>query len=249
MMESPLPKDHPYSRKYKTAPHPYIIIPPLSRKRFFKPEDLLSFDIVLVGNVHEYLPYFVYAFIEMGRIGIEKHKGKFDVVSVEPLNLDGTEVEVFNSVDQILRPAQNRIDIQTLTLDLPLSPSPLLALSFETPVRIKTLKRLVHDLPFNLLISRLAERVFLLAHLFCEADLEDLDSFVHDSEEIHTVNNNLRWVDLERYSNRQKTKMKLGGWVGDITYRGDFRKYLPLLKIGEYIHVGKAPPLAWGNIG
>jgi CRISPR/Cas system endoribonuclease Cas6 (RAMP superfamily) len=41
--------------------------------------------------------------------------------------------------------------------------------------------------------------------------------------------------------------MRLGGIVGSITYRGDFGKYLPLLRLGEHIHVGKAATFGLGK--
>jgi len=68
IMETPIPEDHPYHRKYKSAPHPYIIVPPLTRRQYFNPDNLMSFEIVLVGKANEYLPYFIYTFTEMGRI-------------------------------------------------------------------------------------------------------------------------------------------------------------------------------------
>lgn len=57
---------------------------------------------------------------------------------------------------------------------------------------------------------------------------------------MEAVKTRLRWLDWERYSTRQQTGMKFGGWVGEITYKGNFQKYLPILKMGEHIHVGKA---------
>ncbi len=41
--------------------------------------------------------------------------------------------------------------------------------------------------------------------------------------------------------------MILGGWIGEITYKGDFQKYLPLLRLGEHIHVGKATVFGLGK--
>jgi len=64
------------------------------------------------------------------------------------------------------------------------------------------------------------------------------------------------WVDWERYSRRQRQRMNLGGLVGQATYEGDastglstgastelstgLRPFLPLLVLGELVHVGKA---------
>jgi CRISPR-associated endoribonuclease Cas6 len=245
IMETPIPEDHPYQRKYKNAPHPYVIIPPLTRRRYFRPDDSIFFDIVLIGRANEYLPYFIYAFTEMGRIGVGKMKGKFDVVSAESLNYNGTEKEIFNSDSNVLKTSDNKIDYSFfVNQDFA---GDEITISFVTPVRIKEENRLASDMPFHLLIRRLAERALLLSHLHCGAELEDCEEFIRDAKSVETVRNKLRWVDWERYSSRQQTKMKFGGLIGDITYKGDFQKYLPLLRLGEHIHVGKATTFGLGK--
>jgi CRISPR/Cas system endoribonuclease Cas6 (RAMP superfamily) len=42
-----------------------------------------------------------------------------------------------------------------------------------------------------------------------------------------------------RVSGRQKKRIEMGGLVGKVTYEGDLTDYLPLLALGELIHVGK----------
>ncbi|MFN3479764.1 MAG: CRISPR system precrRNA processing endoribonuclease RAMP protein Cas6 [Thermodesulfovibrionales bacterium] len=257
IMESSIPETHPYHRKYKNAPHPYIIIPPLTRRQYFKPDDSIFFEIVLVGKANEYLPYFVYTFTEMGRIGIGKDKGKFDVFSVEALNLNGTMAEIFNT-NGILRTEGFRIDYNLLERTERSQKSEIkdeITLFFETPLRIKEHDKLSKDIPFNLLIKRLSERALLLEHLYCSAEIDSernesivaLNKLLEDSENVETIKNKLRWVDWERYSSRQQTKMKFGGWIGEITYKGDFQKYMTLLKLGEFIHVGKAVTFGLGK--
>jgi hypothetical protein len=255
IMETPIPEDHPDYRKYRNAPRPYIIIPPLTERQYFEPDGLVSFNVVLIGRANEYLPYFVFTFTEMGRIGIGKERGRFDISSVEAVNLDGIRNEIFSGTDKILKHSENRIDFSLFLNSPSPQPSPIkgegrddeITISFDTPVRIKEQDKLSSDIPFNLLIRRLSERAFLLSHLHCGAEMGDFEGFAEGSEDIKTIKNRLRWVDWERYSSRQKTKMKFGGWVGEITYRGDCQKYLPLLMLGEHIHVGKAVTFGLGK--
>jgi len=61
------------------------------------------------------------------------------------------------------------------------------------------------------------------------------------------MRNKLYWQDWERYSSRQQTRMKFGGWVGEIIYQGDFQRFLPLLRLGEHIHVGKVTTFGLGK--
>jgi hypothetical protein len=243
-METPIPEDHPDSRKYKNAPHPYIIIPPLTRRQCFEIGEAIFFDVVLIGKASEYLPYFIYAFTEMGRLGIGKGKGNFDLISVQTLDLKGSETEIFNGT-KLLTSLENRIDCKSFRDEK--FQGEEITLSFETPVRIKVNERLSSDIPFELLIRRLSERVFLLAHFHCGAELADFGKFAEGSEKVQIMKNKLRWQDWERYSSRQQTRMKFGGWIGEITYQGDFQRFLPLLRLGEHIHVGKVTTFGLGK--
>jgi CRISPR/Cas system endoribonuclease Cas6 (RAMP superfamily) len=58
--------------------------------------------------------------------------------------------------------------------------------------------------------------------------------------------NKLRWYDWERHSTL-KGKMKFGGLIGSITYEGKFDKFLLLLKLGKFIHIGKNTTFGLGK--
>jgi hypothetical protein len=68
------------------------------------------------------------------------------------------------------------------------------------------------------------------------------------AEEVHPVEENLRWRDWERFSGRQKTRMKPGGVVGRVRYNGPVGPFLPYLRLGEYIHVGKNTAFGLGQM-
>ena len=57
------------------APHPFVIEPPLCERTTFEEGEALDFTLLLFGWANEYLPYFVYAFQEMGRIGLGRKMG------------------------------------------------------------------------------------------------------------------------------------------------------------------------------
>ena len=41
--------------------------------------------------------------------------------------------------------------------------------------------------------------------------------------------------------------MKLGGFLGRISFKGDLEEFLPVIKAGEYLHVGKACTFGLGK--
>ena len=68
-----------------------------------------------------------------------------------------------------------------------------------------------------------------------------------EAETIETADNALRWHDWERYSTRQGVRMKMGGLVGEIRYSGNLGPFLPFLKAGEVLHVGKGTSFGLGR--
>ena len=54
-----------------------------------------------------------------------------------------------------------------------------------------------------------------------------------------TVSDSTRWVDSSRFSRRRQVSQDLSGFVGEVTFEGNLEMFLPYLKLGEYLHVGK----------
>ena len=54
-------------------------------------------------------------------------------------------------------------------------------------------------------------------------------------------------IGKKRYSARQKRKIPMNGFQGTLTYEGDYGSFLPLLKVGEYIHLGKDTIFGYGR--
>lgn len=240
LMESPIPEDHPYSRKYKTAPHPYIIEPPLIRRQHFGPESRVQFGLTLIGKAGEYLPYCTYALSEAGRL-----RSGFEVERVEALDIVGGFWEIYNSQDRKLLPHDNVISSSFFLKKGRACRK--LTLVFETPVRIKEKDLLSQELPFDLLAKRLYERACLLAHFHCGAGLDVLEAPAEAFNGVETVKSGLRWTAIKRYSHSQKEEMNLDGWAGEITYAGDLGRHLPLLLLGEHLHIGKNTTFGLGK--
>lgn len=57
----------------------------------------------------------------------------------------------------------------------------------------------------------------------------------------------LHWQHPERYSSRQQSRIKLGGFVGKMSFGGDLGRFMPLLKLGEYLQVGKGTSFGLGK--
>lgn len=241
VFETTPPKDTEIMRKSSSAPNPFIIEPPLDTKREFREEDELTFGIVLIGRAIEYLPYFIFTFEELGRIGIGKRKGKYFLREVK----DEDGKVIYSGEDKFLKGGFRIIK----PADFEPASSSSLTLYFLTPTRIKYQDRLTKDLEFHILIRTLLRRVYLLSYFHENENWKpDFSNLITTSKKIGIERDNLVWYDWERYSSRQETRMKLGGFVGEITYTGEYLKdFLPYLLLGEYIHVGKGTTFGLGK--
>lgn len=62
-----------------------------------------------------------------------------------------------------------------------------------------------------------------------------------------TLASDTRWFDWDRFSTRQNTAMRLGGFVGCAVYEPVPDPLLHLLAWGELLHVGKASSFGHGR--
>jgi len=233
-------------KKYPYVPHPFIITPPLEEKRQYERGDLLSFQLVLIGKCIDFLPYFIYTFDELGKMGIGKDRGGYQLREVRFLHPTEGEEMIYSDRDKILHTHFKAIQVEDLK---PLIFSPLiLHLNFLTPTRLKYDEHLSPFLEFHILFRNLLRRISLLSYFHCGEELDvDFKALIDRAKKIKVIRSDLRWFDWERYSNRQSTKMKMGGLVGEILFEGDFKPFMPYLLLGEYIHVGKGTSFGLGK--
>ena len=102
IFETPPPEDAEMLRLYPKVPHPFVIEPPFTEKQSFELGEEFSFHLILIGNAIDYLPYFIYTFTELGKLGIGQGRGKYDLLHVEGIGLEDEAIQIYNSKDQTL---------------------------------------------------------------------------------------------------------------------------------------------------
>lgn len=236
--------------KYEAVPHPFVIEPPAENRSTYNTGDNLHFNLILAGKGIDYLPYFIYTFEELGNIGIGKGRGNYKLLSVK----DGSE-QVYSIEGKVFR--------NTISKELHISEEfefcsgtdsdpgseDTVTLRFSTPARIKYQRSLAVEIEFHILIRSLLRRLCLMYYFHCGGTEPSWDykGLIRESENVIIEKNSLKWRDWERYSSRQDVRMKMGGVIGDITYRGNLKTFLPILKAGEILHVGKGTSFGLGK--
>lgn len=235
------PPDAEVLRTQDDITPPFVIDPPRETTTLFFPGDLLRFRVVLIGRAIPLFPYFVITFRSLGESGLGQARARYRlhrVSSIVPEDghhhviLDGDTMSDTMpapfSADGFNRPATD-------------TDGEWLRVRFLTPTRLKHEGRvLTEPPPFHVLARALMRRLSTLSYFYGGHRWEtDYRGWIEQAQAVETVFADARWVDWERYSTRQRQTMNLGGIVGDVTYRGPVAPFLPLLRLGEIIHVGK----------
>ncbi len=75
----------------------------------------------------------------------------------------------------------------------------------------------------------------------------DFQKLINQAMKIKTKIANFQTLDWTRYSSRQDQLIKMDGLIGEATYQGNLTLFVPYLKIGEKVHVGKGTAFGLGK--
>jgi len=189
---------------------------------------LVDFELFLFEESSEKAPYVISALYQAFKeIGIGKKREKIDftmsfndevIYDKEFKNFDNKPL-IFNEV----------------------TPKNKCTLNIKTPIRVKENNQFVRDdLNLETILRSINHRYQKIKNL----PLTPLQF----TPNYKIKNKNLSFIDFARYSNRQKTKMKLGGIMGKIEFDYIDENSYKLLKLGEIIGVGKQVTFGLGSI-
>ena len=221
IFETSPPPQSSVLRNMREIPRPFVIRPPLDPRSEIPTGDYLDFDLILIGQARRYQQLFVDTFQKLGHTrGLGQSRGKYTLLRMK---------------------LKAEIQARALAAYAGLLPADRLTLNFLTPTRLKQGGDWVRTgPPFQVLVRTLLRRGSALSYFHCGEPFEaDFRGLVDRAAEVQVVRNDSLWQDWSRFSGRQKQRIEMGGLVGQVTYAGDLGDYLPLLALGELVHVGK----------
>lgn len=234
------------AKRLQNVPRGYVLKPPLEKETEYSSSTPLMFEMVLIGDRINYFPYVIVTIIELGKVGTGLNRGRFTMSDIGIIK-NGVSESIYdpesNTVKNIhkiitgseLLECTGKIDRHRITLN------------FLTPTRIKYnptgekgRSEVVRVPEFHHIIRRLRDRINALSVTYCGSPISvDFKGTAERAMAVKTREVNLRWVEVKRKSKTQPIQHDQSGFMGRITYEGDLREFLPLLVLGEYVHVGE----------
>lgn len=238
-------------RRGPDVPRPYTIQPPLGPRERYEDGSPFTFGITLYGRGIRQLSVILGGVHARGSVPLGRRvqqpsglfgRGLLYVEAVTACDLvNGRETVVMRREDQfahmpdfgvtheaVLKRAESLGDLGRLSIE------------FLTPTRLIEQGRLVQRPLMRPLVQRLVERISSLWEHYGEGSPPlDFPVLMAAAEEVRTVEDSTRWVDLESYSARRDARTPIGGFAGTAVFEGPLTPLLPWLIWGEYTHVGK----------
>ncbi|MDR1975713.1 MAG: CRISPR system precrRNA processing endoribonuclease RAMP protein Cas6 [Campylobacteraceae bacterium] len=200
--------------------------------RFSKPlkEQSYNFSFYLFEEACAKLPYILNTFVEMlTKQGLGFERKKFGISSI----ICNDQMVFQNGTFDISRIVAKNFEVDNIEKDV--------TLLLQTPLRMKSDNRLLNKKPqLEQILSSILNRL----NEFKGLPIVKLPFTPSYTEK----QNSIIFKDLTRLSNRQQTKMEIGGIIGYIKYQDIDEKSYMLLKLGEIIGVGKQTVFGLGEI-
>jgi len=248
------------------VPRPYVVDPPAhlpdDEAHLVPPGATFSFGLTLFGQAMlEAFPILVLALHNAGAYGLGRFlrapgrsgspgRGRFRLVAALAHNpLTRVQQDLFHAGKRLVHLPQVCItdqDIQRQAGWDAQAAAGRLRLYFHTPTTLRAQGQVVPQPHFNVLIHRLIERLERLSRAFGEglpaglpADREAKVALLRRADAVRLADDRTRFIPVRGYSDRTRSHTNLSGFVGWADYEAeDFAPFLPLLRWGEWTHVG-----------
>ncbi len=215
---------------------PLAIRPPL-QNRFTE----MTFAVALYGYARQLLPMVLSAVGAMQKIGVGRDRSKFalqGVRALDPLSRQASAVldAAGRTVGDVPQPLPASAYVH---LAKALDPQQL-TIQFLTPTRIVQDSKLVKTPEFRPLMQRLLGRVRQISELYTDKALfVPFHDLLGDADSVRITHDDTRWQEGWSGSRRDGQMKPTSGFVGTVSYQGDFTRLLPYILLGQGLQVGK----------
>ena len=227
---------------YRDRPRPFVLRASHLGSWKMRRGDSFYFDLHLFDVKTPVLPFFVLTFVRLVEEGMGPGRGRARLLDVRQLDWVGHGEVVFDGEAFRLREACGPLEI---ILDSEVSSTRKVRVDFRTPTEIAGARP--GEAPaFGALFARIRDRISALSTFYGDGELEmPFRELGERARAVRLLDADVRHETVSRRSSRTLERHSIGGFVGEATYEGDLGEFLPFLKAGEWVGVGKHT--VWGN--
>jgi hypothetical protein len=225
-------------------PRPFVFRAAHLDGRTIQPGDPFSFDIHLFDLKNPAIVYFVLAFAQIAKEGIGPRRGRAQLVKVEQLGPHGKPVtQVYDGTSFLNAPLEPAI---RLDLADESAAATKVRVRFTTPTELKHGQLLATRPEFEALFGRIRDRLSTLRTLYGAGPLPiDFQALGERAAKVKLAKLKIDFSDAERKSARTGERHPLGGFIGEAEYEGEMGEFLPFLRAGWWVGVGRQT--VWGK--
>ena len=249
VFETPRDKGSELMTKQSHYPHPFVIRPPYGGSRKVVSDDDFCFELMVIGNTVKIWNNYIKCVEIMGEIGLNSGKDKFILNEAASCSASGrTKIlykngDYYNAVPDLIRLRDIYSSIGTKKPDK-------IKINFITPLRIQSDHKLLENIDFRTFAAGLIRRLTNLNYFHNTREKAKIDfkKIFEIAEGVKVIDESLKTVSIERFSNRQDRRHRLPGLTGYVTFSGErLSDFYPLLQFGEFTHVGKSTSFGFGQ--
>lgn len=204
----------------------------------------ITLELTLFGKCNQFLPAVSSALFASGTKGLSGRNNQFIITAWSEITPSGTnELPISTSGHKSIHgpfPLSDWLNNEIHT-----------ALKLTTPIRLRKKGRNLKKMDWQFFYSSLARRLEGLNQLYGNGCGFGRDPWLAVHKEFKTWSQPIgktKWLDLNRYSSRQKKKVPLGGLTGHVTIPQPSNTQDQWLQIASLINVGKGAVMGLGRV-
>jgi CRISPR-associated endoribonuclease Cas6 len=221
-----LPKgDFPdgYGGRYQNAPKPFVLEAPYQPEpQFIKRGETIQFSLTFLGAIERAFFRRILPSIEEAAKNLGSQHIPFRVIAIEE-RLSKDDFHIPDDNTQLI-------------------------MSIVSPLSIYEKNKVPEALRFGLIVKQLIERLRNLAYLYCGTQwVDDTVLSAYEDRAEYEVKIHQQIVQSVKIY-REGDKDPVIGYIGKVSYKGNWQSWYPLLKQAESLNLGKLTDMGYGQV-
>ncbi len=225
-------------------PRPFVFRARHLDGRTLQPGQTFHFDLHVFSLDPDVLAYFVLTFAALAGEGLGPRRGKAELQCVRRLALGSLPERIlYQGSTPIL---SGVVEPASLDLDPDRSAPTRVRVEFLSPTELKHEHKIASRPEFPILFGRIRDRISTLGALYGAGPLDiDFQGAGLRAANVQMTSCEVRRQEAVRRSTRTGQSHSIGGFVGVAEYEGEMGEFLPYLKAGRWVGVGRQ--VVWGK--